>query len=269
MSAIKRFFSLSVLFAGILLSFGGCAKPPAGQENQEPTENPDKPVDPPVTPPPTDVVFKMTGEYDGSQVPDILVFNHNGEGIYYVINVESSVENWTAEGGASWCHIVAYSGKSGMIHISVDQYEDPYPPSTYPRFCQLVVKCPGLSDKKITIGQEYSYTRIYTAPNMQREYTLPSSGAPVDITVITNLVDWTVKNDTEWIKAEKLNRYTLRVSAVPSGTSQPREGRITLLSIANGQVSSYDTPWDITLKEGAPDVAGDDYSYDEGLEWDK
>ena len=199
---------------------------------------------------------------------DVLVFNHNGEGIYYVINVESNVEKWTVEGGASWCHINAYSGKSGMINIIVDQYDDPNPPSGYPRYCQLTIKVPGLPDRQLTIGQESSYTQIYSAPNMQREYTLPSSGAPVDITVITNLVDWTVKNDTEWIITEKLNRYTLRVHAVPSGTSGPREGKITLLSIANGQAPSHDTPWDITLKEGAPDVAGDDYSYNEGLGWD-
>ena len=128
--------------------------------------------------------------------------------------------------------------------------------------------------KRIGIAQDGFYNalredvNLYSAPNMQREYTLPSSGAPVDITVITNLVDWTVKNDTEWIITEKLNRYTLRVHAVPSVTSGPREGKITLLSIANGQAPSHDTPWDITLKEGAPDVAGDDYSYNEGLGWD-
>ena len=234
----KRFLSLAMLLTGMLLSFCSCGKVPDGPGSQEGTEKPD------------------------------MVFNHNGEGIYYVINVESNVEKWTVEGGASWCHINAYSGKSGMINIIVDQYDDPNPPSGYPRYCQLTIKVPGLPDRQLTIGQESSYTQIYSAPNMQREYTLPSSGAPVDITVITNLVDWTVKNDTEWIITEKLNRYTLRVHAVPSGTSGPREGKITLLSIANGQAPSHDTPWDITLKEGAPDVAGDDYSYNEGLGWD-
>ena len=266
MFGLKRFLSLAMLLTGMLLSFCSCGKVPDGPGSQEGTEKPDKP-DTPDTPE-TGVVFNMTGEYDGSQVPDVLVFNHNGEGIYYVINVESNVEKWTVEGGAPWCHINAYSGKSGMINIIVDQYDDPNPPSGYPRCCQLTRKVPGLPDRQLTIGQESSYTRIYSAPNMQREYTLPSSGAPVDITVITNLVDWTVKNDTEWIITEKLNRYTLRVHAVPSVTSGPREGKITLLSIANGQAPSRDTPWDITLKEGAPDVAGDDYSYNEGLGWD-
>ena len=88
-----------MLLIGMLLFFCSCGKVPAGPESQEETEKPDNP-DKPDTPE-TGVVFNMTGEYDGSQVPDVLVFNHNGEGIYYVINVESSVENWTAEGGAS------------------------------------------------------------------------------------------------------------------------------------------------------------------------
>ena len=263
---MKRILHLGL--AAILIALWPACNPP-----QQDPENPGTEVVDPENPnpqdPPAEYYFKMVSGYNQAEVPDTPVFNHRGGGVFYLIDVESNVEGWTAKGGADWCSINAYAGgKKGQINLYVHPYQVSGIAYPYPRTCTMTIQAPGVFDKTLVIGQESESTYLYTAPNQQTQYTLPASGATVDIPVLTNLVDWKIINETGWIKAEKINRITLRVSVVPANTPQPRSGKITLMSIANGQVGSYDTPWEINFTEGEPDVSGDDYDYGDGIEWD-
>ena len=266
------FFGFAVLFITLVST----CTPPSENQDQDETEvdNPDNPENPdgpdnPENPENPDAYFKMVSGYNGSEMTDVLVFNHRGECIYYLIDVETNVKDWTVEGGSDWCRISYYAvGKGGQINLFVEPYNDPMYSALYPRTCTMTVKAPGLADRTFTIGQESENTYIYTAPNQQTEFTLPASGAAVEVTVITNLVDWKVVNDTDWVKTEIVNRYTLRLSVIPADSPKQRQGKITLMSVANGLSTSYDLPWELTIKEGSPDVTGDDYIYDEGYQWE-
>lgn len=225
-----------------------------------PKINPDNPDNPDT---PTAPYFSLKTE-TGGEVPDILVFDYMGGGTIYALKVDTNVEGWTATGDADWCMVMTGPGE---IRFSLQTYEEANS-QLYPRRCQVHIAAPGVFDRTLTIGQESVSRFLYTVPDYKNEFDLPASGAPIDITVVSNLVEWTIVNNNDWIKAEKVDRITLRVSAVPSETEKGRTGEVTLVSIANDNQASVGTYWTMFFHEEESGVSGDDYSYGDGIEWD-
>ena len=255
---MQRFLLLlsAVLIAAMLSS---CTLP----ENPENPDKPENPNNPGKPDPPIADYFKLTTE-TGGEVPDILVFDHMGGGTIYNLKVETNMEGWTAESNApEWCTVTT---DNTSIRFSLQTYHDTNS-QLYPRRCQVSIKAKDVFQRSLTIGQESMSQFLYTLPNYKCEFDLPASGAPIEVTVVSNLVEWVVDNKTDWIKAEKVDAVTLRVSTVPSETEHGRTGELQLVSIANDYEARPGNYWILYFHEELPGATSDDYSYGEGYPW--
>ena len=228
-----------------------CACPQIIPDNPD---NPDNPAAP---------FFKLTKE-DGGDVPEILVFDYMGGGTIYNLKVETNVEGWTVECNApEWCMVLT---DDTNIRFSLQTYYEANS-QLYPRKCQVHIKAKDVFDRTLTIGQESVSRFLYTLPDYKNQFDLPATGAPIDVTVVSNLVEWVVDNKTDWIKAEKIDAVTLRVSTIPSETEHGRTGELQLVSIANDYQASVGTYWTMFFHEELPGATSDDFIYGEGYQW--
>ena len=239
---------LSAVFVAALLP--SCTLP-------ENPENPDKP-DLPIAD-----YFKLT-TVTGGEVPDILVFDHMGGGTIYNLKVETNMEGWTVESNApEWCTVTT---ENTSIRFNLQTYHESNS-QLYPRRCQVSIKAKDVFHRTLTIGQESVSRFLYSLPDYKNEFDLPATGAPIDVTVVSNLVEWVVNNKTDWIKAEKIDAVTLRVSSIPSETEHGRTGEVQLVSIANDYQASVGVDWTMYFHENLPGATSDDYSYGDGYPW--
>lgn len=235
-----------------------CACPQINPDNPDNPDGPDKP---------SDSFFNLT-KADGGEVSATLVFDYQGGGSVDNLKVETNVDGWSAESDADWCSVA--TDASG-IRFNIQQFGEAGS-QIYPRTCQVHIKAKDVFDRTLTIGQESDGKYLYTVPGNESTMPgfvvwihVPSSGAPVDLMVLTNLVDWAVTNENAWLKAEKIDRTTLRLSIVPSDTENGRYGEITLESIDNQAGAA--PFWKINLIESNVGGTGDDYSYGDVIEW--
>ena len=206
---------------------------------------------------------------DGQQTPSTLMIDRNGVGpnLKVETNATADPSAWSVTCSEPWCFTTA-GGYPVSISLSAEAYgkNDPL----FPRTCELRIAIPGLYNGTFKVAQE-SVTFIELAGGVAEEYVLSPSGAAKEFTIHTNLYEWKVENGNDWIKAEKVDAMTLRVSAVPrtQASSAARKGTIHLYSAALSQRPSTAGDF-ITLnfKEGDPDVSGEDYGYGEGHGWD-
>ena len=239
-----------------------CACPEVEPITPEIPDEPENP-DPPVTP--EEKYFRLkrynfnTGFYD-LEPPTLFVFDHTGQD-FVSLMVETNVDDWTVTSTEPWCKPVK---GGGMLAMSADPYGSAHD-QLYPRSCEVRIKAGNVYEGVIKVGQE-SCPFIYT-PRYKYEYFLPASGASLDIFVVTSLYDWQIKNENAWLKAEKINRTTLRVSSVPDASAQKRSGEIVLFSVGDSE-PHYSRRWTLKLTEGDPDLTGEGYEYGNNLGWD-
>ena len=225
------------------------------------SDNPDDPKDPHQPSTPATPVFKLS-RIDGGVVPQTLVFDYQGAGPFVQLKVETELEGWTAECDATWCTLVT---DASSIRFNVQPYHGESK-QLYPRSCKVHIQAGTEYDNTLTLGQESEEKFLYTVPgNNYSGISLPAAGAPVEILVVSNLVDWTIKNDNNWVKADKIDRTTLRLSNIPSESEHERNGQIVLESVANEAQTGSGPTWTLYLIEGESGGTSDDYTYGENL----
>lgn len=237
---------ITIIFAALsLVACGPKVKPEEPGTDPVPVETPDAPF------------FRLTTA-TGADVPETLVFNYQGNGTIENLKVETNVDGWKAECDSDWCTV---STDANSIQFSLQTYQGESS-SMLPRNCKLHVSAGSTFDRTLTVGQESEDRYLYTIPGGGNYIYLPAVGTPVEIMVLSNLADWTVRNDNAWLNTEKVDHTTLRVSNIPSDSERSRYGEITLESITQGPSCV------LYLQEEQPGGSGDDYTYGNGLEWD-
>lgn len=209
------------------------------------------------------------------EVPSQVILDQNGaltsEAGYMSVetNVKTDVSTWSVTCSEEWCYYtLSNNGTSANIYLSADPYGK-YDP-LWPRSCDFRVVIPGFCDKTIKVVQE-SVTYIQLTVEMEDEFILSPSGAPKDFTIHTNMYEWKIENANEWLKAEKSDAMTLRVSVIPrTSASASRKGTIYLYSSALSErpASFGGVMLTLNFKEGDPDMSGEDYGYGGGHGWD-
>ena len=258
----KRILHTVALFLGALLL---CACPEVDTAGPDGPDGPDEPAGPET---PTGDYFRLkaynieTGNHD-LDPPELFIFDRKGD-TFTALMAETNIVDWTVTSSESWCNA---RRESYWVAISAEPYEAESGQYLYPRSCEVRIKAGTIYDKVIRIAQE-SRPFIHTL-RYQSEYQVPPSGASIDVYIITSLYDWQIQNGNEWLKAEKVNRTTLRVSTTPNGSREKRTGDITLFSIADKvpNPASLAVCY-IRFTEGDPDLTGDDYDYGDNLDWD-
>jgi hypothetical protein len=206
---------------------------------------------------------------DELQTPSTLMIDRNGVGpnLKVETNAAADPSTWSVTCSEPWCFATA-GGYPVSISLSAEAYgkNDPL----WPRTCELSVVIPGLYNGTFKVVQE-SVTFIELAGGVAEEYILSPSGAAKEFTIHTNLYEWKVENGSDWIKAEKVDAMTFRVSAIPrtQASSAARNGTIHLYSAAlSHRPSTAGDFITLNFKEGDPDVSGEDYGYGESHGWD-
>lgn len=201
------------------------------------------------------------------QIPSTIMLDRNGVGptIKVETNTATDPNTWSVTCSEPWCYVTT---AADGIYLSGETYgkNDPL----WPRTCELRIAIPGLYNGTFKVVQE-SLTFIELAGGLAEEYILSPSGAVTEFIIHTNLYDWKIENGNDWIKAEKADAMTLRVSAVPSSqaSSTARKGTIHLYSAAlSERPSTAGDVLTLNFKEGDPDVSGEDYGYGESHGWD-
>ncbi|MBC6425123.1 MAG: BACON domain-containing protein, partial [Ekhidna sp.] len=82
---------------------------------------------------------------------------------------------------------------------------------------------------------------------------------PTDITVTASGGDWTVASNVEWIKAQKVDNETLRVSCQANNKPEPRKGMVTAsIGEVSGTINVTQDGAQITLSKTALSVPADE-----------
>ena len=216
----------------------------------------------PQSPIPEKTVFKLT-RTDGGDVPQTLVFDYQGAGPFVQLKVETELKGWTVDCDAPWCTVVA---DAIGIRFNVQPYQGESK-QLFPRTCKVHIQAGAEYENTLTLGQESEEKFLYTVPGKNwSAISLPAAGAPVEVLVVSNLVDWTIRNVDGWVKADKIDRTTLRLSVIPSETEHKRTGQIVLESVANEVQSGSGPAWTLYLREEDAGGTSDDYTYGDNLE---
>ena len=235
----------------LLAAAAGCNKPSA--ENGAGNQNTDPGTQPSEKP------------YFTTDVPD-------------VINTDSSLEHYfgystnLADGeiqitpSEDWCQ-VTYS--SGSVNLRVSRWgrdtekdgRDAYPA---PRSCTITIKGGSIFTKTITVNQESDAGLIQTPNYMTTLYVNPSGGTET-LAIDTNCIGLTARTDADWVKAEFIDRASLRIVTQPhpDDVSTPRSARITICSVVNDSKTI-----NLTVKENDPELSSGGYGYEDHTNWD-
>ena len=250
---MKQLLKALALFAAIAF-VAGCD--PVGPDNPD---NPDNPAGD---------YFKLVSIYDSSKDAETLYIAGNAMGHYsMVVNTNLASDQYSATSSADWCKPVF---EGGLLTINYEQYGGDHDKLKV-RVAEVRVKAGSLYDKTFTIAQQSKITSLATI-NGQLEFALSPAGTPQDIYISTNLWDWQIENQTDWVVAEHVDRGTLRVSAKPKADDDntSRSGMIYLYSVTYKSFSSdmdYDT-YKIYFHDGEPELTGDGYGYGDHTDWD-
>ena len=173
----------------------------------------------------------------------------NGEDIIPEIKLESSLANFTEDGGSTiinftstdvwtaevdnsndWCRVSPESGKAGKISLIISAEANSV---IEDRTATVMVKS-GTVKKTITISQN----RKSIITSAQDEYTVDGKGEEIEIEV-SHSVDFDISIDRDWITYDKtraLETDKLTFVVAENETINYRTGSITLTS-KNGNIS--------------------------------
>ena len=230
-------------------------------------DNPDNPDNPGGPDNPTGDYFKLVSIYDSSKEAETFYIAGYQMGSYsLVVNTSLASDKYSATSSADWCKPV-FDG--GLLRLNYEQYGEKND-MLNPRVCVVEVKAGSFYDGTITIVQQSGSKKLGTI-TYKNSFELPADGSPIDIIIQTTLWDWKIENANDWIKAEHIDRETLRVSAVPRDyDAAKRSGKIYLYSVTYKQFDSdmeYDS-YKLFFNDADPVVAGDDYGYGDHTDWD-
>ena len=212
---------------------------------------------------------------DNTENPSVIVLDRDGWGdtaasLKIETNAKTNVSDWEVSCSEDWCHAVINSNAGATVYIMLSA--DEYGTSSdllWPRSCEVRIRIPGLYSGSVKVAQE-SKTYIETTDANLVKFKLSPAGAVREIPIYTNLYDWQIENGNDWVKAEKADRMTLRLSVVPRTGSAggAREGTIYLYSASAAERPRSGAVLTLVFQEGDPDVSGEDYGYGQGLGWD-
>lgn len=253
----------ALLCASIALSaVGACQKPPKpGEEGQGGGQQ-----QPPVP----------KGPYFKADLPDEYVLSYNQGTISWA--VDTDITDWTATSDEEWCKPTA---KAKELWLDVEDYdcrdENGYERYDPPRTCTVTVKAGTVFSKTIRIIQDTHtiinfpqsemsslYDWISTGPSGMK-VLLSADGQTRDIVVQSNAWRWVAETEAAWLKLERVDGATLRVTSTARGESETtsRSAKVNLYPETNRlNVASF------TVEDAPADVNGEGYGYGDHTDWD-
>lgn len=145
---------------------------------------------------------------DGQENPSVILFDRTGWGdtaasLAVDTNAETDPATWEITCSEPWCHYTlnTNAGHIKYIMLTADEYGS-VTDYFWPRSGEVRIKIPGLYDGSFRVVQE-SRPYMTTPYEYQFPFLLSPSGAVREVPVFTNLYDWKIDNENDWVVAEK------------------------------------------------------------------
>lgn len=251
-----------LLAALVILALAACQKKPQpgqeqGQGQQQQQEKP-------------------KGPYFKAELPDEYLLSYNQGGISW--SVDTDITDWTATPDAEWCKWTPKEKELGLVVEDYDcRDENGYESYDPPRTCTVTVKAGTVYSKTIKIIQDTHtiinfpqsemsslYDWISTGPSGMK-VLLSADGQTRDIVVQSNAWRWVAETEAAWLKLERVDGATLRVTSTARGESETtsRSAKVNLYPETNRlNVASF------TVEDAPADVNGEGYGYGDHTDWD-
>ena len=240
----------------------GCHKIPKPNQGQE-QEQEQKPEQP-------------KGPYFKAELPNEYLLSYNQGGISWP--VDTNIDDWTATSDAEWCKPTAKEKELGLVVENYDcRDENGYEQYDPPRTCTVTVKAGTVFSKTIKIIQDThtiinfpqsemssNYDWISTGPSGMK-VLLSTDGQMRDIVVMSNAWRWVPETEASWLKLERVDGATLRVTSTARGESETaaRSAKVKLYVESNRLNEAS-----FTVEDAPADVNGEGYGYGDHTDWD-
>ena len=233
----------------------GCRKVPKPNQGQGQGQQQELPKGP---------YFKFTLGF-----PEELVLNLDSGAQSWT--VETDITDWTAESDAEWCKPTA---KPDQLWLDIEDYEVRYEDGPYkgniiyapPRSCTVTVKAGTVFNRSFKIVQQ-THLRIAFPEAVANVLTveLPADGGSREVTVDTNAYQWAATTEASWLKVERKDGATLKVTSTarPDSETAARSATVKVYVTSDEFNSSS-----FTVKDAPAYVDGDGFDYGEHTDWD-
>lgn len=268
-SIVTRLISAVMLILLVAFCAADCKKvAPDTPDNPNTPENPDTPDTPDNPDNPEADYFRLVTIYDSSKEPDKLnIFSYGPVEYSLVAQTNLKADKLSIVSDADWCKC-SYEGN--ILKIKLSQYGEENE-VLQPRSCKVEVKAGTVYHGSFNFVQQSQQIRLGTFTYRNR-FNLPANGEPLYISINTNLWDWQIRNENDWITAEHVDRLTLKVAAKPRSGEQDekRDGKIYLYSISEKSFDIYTeaSAYQLYFFDSDPAINGDGYDYGDHTDWD-
>lgn len=248
----------AVLYAALLLSLAACDKTP--KPNPAPDPEPPAPV----------------GPYFKADLPDECVINMDQGAVAW--KVETNITDWTVTSDESWCKATA---KADELWLDVENYDareengmERYDP---PRTCTITVRAGTVFNKTIKLVQQthtlISFPQLTYSVNY--DWILDEPGGMVvlmsadgqtrDLMIWSNAYRWVPTSESSWLKVERLNNATLRLTSTARAATETdaRTATVKLYVETDERNTAV-----FTVRDAPARVGGEDLGYGDHTEWD-
>lgn len=255
-----RTFNNLLMAALLVILAVGCHKIPKPNQEQEQEQNPEQPK----------------GPYFKAELPNEYLLSYNQGGISWP--VDTNIDDWTATSDAEWCKPTAKEKELGLVVENYDcRDENGYEQYDPPRTCTVTVKAGTVFSKTIKIIQDThtiinfpqsemssNYDWISTGPSGMK-VLLSADGQTRDIVIMSNAWRWVAETEASWLKLERIDGATLRVTSTARGESETtaRSAKVKLYVESNRLNEAS-----FTVEDAPADVNGEGYGYGDHTDWD-
>ena len=268
-SIVTRLISAVMLILLVAFCAADCKKvAPDTPDNPNTPENPDTPDTPDNPDNPEADYFKLVSLQDSSKEAETFYLtSYNPVILTIVVKTNLKADKVSLKSDAPWC-TPAYDGSTLKLNLS--QYGE-QGDILQPRSCSIEVTAGSVYHNTLTVVQQSQQIRLGTFTYRNR-FNLPANGEPLYISINTNLWDWQIRNENDWITAEHVDRLTLKVAAKPrsGGQDEKRDGKIYLYSISEKSFDIYTeaSAYQLYFFDSDPAINGDGYDYGDHTDWD-
>lgn len=232
---------------------------PGNPGNPENPENPDQPVDPSVP-------------YFSININDEISYTKEQSTMSW--EIDTNIDDWTAvSSDESWCKVEKQTGQSWILSITTESYDTRFENGGYdytksPRHCTVTITAGSTYKKVIDIYQD---PKVYFNINAKEYYGSMLSyalhiapGASAEVNVVTNCHKWVVESESDWIKVEKRNHYSFRISTSELADGAEKRNGSIILHTDN---DSYNVDR-IFVHDTDALLDNENYNYGEHFDWE-
>lgn len=257
-------YSLLVFVLLILASCGKDEPPKNNPNTSEETNKPDNPENP-------NKPDDSSAPYFNININDEISYTKEQSTMSW--EIDTNIDDWTAvSSDESWCKVEKRFGQSWILSITTESNDTRFENGEYNytklRHCTVTITAGSTYKKVIDVFQD---PNVYFNINAKEYYGSMLSyalhiapGASAEVNVVTNCHKWVVESESDWIKVEKINHYSFRISTSELADGAEKRNGSIILHTDN---DSYNVNR-IFVHDTDALLDNENYNYGEHFDWE-